>query len=171
MALIVYHPKSIKRREQVLKKLAREKIKEEKQKEKEAKRIAKEAAKEQIRGRIKSTVKKAANKRKLNTDTTSSTSSSKKVKLAPTKSIQFVCVGMKFQGNHKFKKKDVITLEADPHNRFDPNAIKVIVKSKHAAFVAKESAVKMHRILSKITAVHFEEYESKAAVVLKASYQ
>jgi hypothetical protein len=35
--------------------------------------------------------------------------------------------GMRFRGNHKFKRSDNISLEFDPSNQYDKNAIKVMV--------------------------------------------
>jgi hypothetical protein len=51
----------------------------------------------------------------------------------------FTVVGMRFRGNHKFKKSDNITLEFDPSNQYDKNAIKVMVDGVHRAYVAKDN--------------------------------
>jgi len=48
-------------------------------------------------------------------------------------------VGMKFRGNHVFSENETLTLERDRHNKFDPNAIKVLADGKHVAFVAREN--------------------------------
>ena len=50
---------------------------------------------------------------------------------------RFVVVGMRFNGNHIFSDGDVVTLEADPDNRYDTNAIRVIANGKHVAYVAR----------------------------------
>ncbi|CAG8465980.1 7137_t:CDS:2 [Ambispora leptoticha] len=44
---------------------------------------------------------------------------------------------MRFRGVHKFKKSDIITLELEPSNTHDKNAIKVMVNGIHKAYVAK----------------------------------
>ncbi|CAG8835114.1 36427_t:CDS:1, partial [Racocetra persica] len=49
----------------------------------------------------------------------------------------FMVVGMRFRGGHKFKKSDIITLEPEPPNIYDINAIKVIVDGIHKAYMAK----------------------------------
>ncbi|CAG8651135.1 8248_t:CDS:2, partial [Racocetra persica] len=38
-------------------------------------------------------------------------------------------VEIRFRGGHKFKKSDIITLEPEPSNIHDINAIKVIVNT------------------------------------------
>jgi hypothetical protein len=51
----------------------------------------------------------------------------------------FVVVGMRFRGNHKFKKYDNVTLEFEPTNQYDENAIKVMVDGIHQGYVAKDN--------------------------------
>ena len=51
----------------------------------------------------------------------------------------FIVVGMRFRGNYKFKKYDDITLEFEPSNEYDKNAIKVMVDGTHRAYVAKDN--------------------------------
>ncbi|CAJ0870021.1 5745_t:CDS:2 [Entrophospora sp. SA101] len=50
-------------------------------------------------------------------------------------------VGMRFRGGHKFKKSDTITLEPEPSNTYDKNAIKIMVDGIHKAYVAKDENV------------------------------
>ncbi|CAJ0835992.1 16917_t:CDS:2, partial [Entrophospora sp. SA101] len=50
----------------------------------------------------------------------------------------FMVVGMRFRGGHKFKKSDTITLEPEPSNTYDKNAIKIMVDGIHKAYVAKD---------------------------------
>ncbi|CAJ0902052.1 7569_t:CDS:2 [Entrophospora sp. SA101] len=47
-------------------------------------------------------------------------------------------IGMRFRGGHKFKKSDTITLEPEPSNTYDKNAIKIMVDGTHKAYVAKD---------------------------------
>ncbi|CAG8496877.1 23642_t:CDS:1, partial [Racocetra persica] len=49
----------------------------------------------------------------------------------------FMVVGMRFHSGRKFKKSDIITLEPEPSNIYDINAIKVIVDGIHKAYIAK----------------------------------
>ncbi|CAG8605792.1 3163_t:CDS:1, partial [Ambispora leptoticha] len=51
--------------------------------------------------------------------------------------------GMRFHGNHKFKKSDIITLELEPFNTYDKNAIKVMVDGIHKAYVAKDENIRI----------------------------
>ncbi|CAG8533674.1 33217_t:CDS:2 [Racocetra persica] len=44
---------------------------------------------------------------------------------------------MRFCGGYKFKKLDIITLEPEPSNIYDINAIKIIVDGIYKAYVAK----------------------------------
>ncbi|KFH61745.1 hypothetical protein MVEG_12415 [Podila verticillata NRRL 6337] len=64
----------------------------------------------------------------------------------PRPSLEFMVVGMRFRGDHKFSHKDDITLELDDDNRVDKYAIKVLVDGKHVAFVAAEDARKLRKI-------------------------
>ncbi|CAJ0843187.1 19379_t:CDS:2, partial [Entrophospora sp. SA101] len=50
-------------------------------------------------------------------------------------------LGMRFRGGHKFKKSDTITLEPEPSNTYDKNAIKIMVDGIHKAYVAKDENV------------------------------
>ncbi|RHZ58287.1 hypothetical protein Glove_374g29 [Diversispora epigaea] len=54
----------------------------------------------------------------------------------------FMVVGMKFRDGHKFKKSDIITLELEPSNIYDKNAIKVMVDGTHKAYVTKDENFK-----------------------------
>lgn len=47
-------------------------------------------------------------------------------------------VGMKFRNHHVFSESDVITLERESTNLYDPFAIKVLVNNEHVAYVARE---------------------------------
>jgi len=51
----------------------------------------------------------------------------------------FIVVGMRFHGNHKFTKYDNVTLEFEPTNQYDENAIKVMVDGIHWGYVAKDN--------------------------------
>ena len=53
----------------------------------------------------------------------------------------FMVVGMRFRGEHKFKKSDTITLELEPSNAYDKNTIKVMIDGIHKAYVAKNENV------------------------------
>ena len=58
----------------------------------------------------------------------------------------FTVVGMRFYGGHIFSINDSIIIKKDPSNKYDNNAIKVLVKSKndrdsvykHVAYVARD---------------------------------
>jgi hypothetical protein len=64
----------------------------------------------------------------------------------PRPSLEFMVVGMRFRGDHKFSRKDDITLELDDDNHVDKYAIKVLVDGEHVAFVAAEDARKLRKI-------------------------
>ena len=55
-------------------------------------------------------------------------------------------VGMKFLDNHHFNKNDIISLKSENNNRFDKNAIQVIVSDDHKGYLTKEDAIKVRQI-------------------------
>jgi hypothetical protein len=55
-----------------------------------------------------------------------------------TINVAFMAVGMRFRGDHKFSKSDVISLEREDDNPTDKNAIKIFADGKHVAYVSKE---------------------------------
>lgn len=59
-------------------------------------------------------------------------------------------VGMRYRGDHHFRKDDIVKLEKDDDNPHDHNAVKVMVKDgknwKHAAFVTRSDAVYLRGI-------------------------
>ena len=175
-------PKSIKRRQQIIKKLERETVKAAKLVAKEAKaaiKAAAKAAKIAVKAAAKSTTKKApTNKSKKRTAETADLDASKaslvsspsaaqvqekkkmkvvKKKKIKTKNLKVTVVGMKFRGGHIFSARDTISFIPDPHNVYDPNAIKVMVAQRHVAFVSKNNAYELHSCLSKVTGVEFKK--------------
>ena len=48
-------------------------------------------------------------------------------------------VGMKYRGHHSFRPGNIYQLEADPTNPYDSNAIKIMYKGRHVAFVARNT--------------------------------
>jgi len=60
--------------------------------------------------------------------------------------VEFIAVGMRFYGNHKFSKSDVISLEREDKNSSDKNAIKILVNDKHVAYVSKNYTQKLRNI-------------------------
>lgn len=63
-------------------------------------------------------------------------------------SIPFTAVGMRFRGGHVFEAKDNIEFEPEPDNKFDPNAIKIMVERKHVAYVSKEDTNKIKNFIN-----------------------
>ena len=191
-------PKSIKRRQQIIKKLERETVKAAKLVAKEAKAAIKAAAKAaKIAAKAaKSTTKKApTNKSKKRTAETADLDASKaslvsspsaaqvqekkkmkvvKKKKIKTKNLKVTVVGMKFRGGHIFSARDTISFIPDPHNVYDPNAIKVMVAQRHVAFVSKNNAYELHSCLSKVTGVEFKKnivkHGNVTACALKVVY-
>ncbi|CAJ0745478.1 6856_t:CDS:2 [Entrophospora sp. SA101] len=81
-------------------------------------------------------------------------------------------VGMRFRGGHKFKKSDTITLEPEPSNTYDKNAIKVMVDGIHKAYVAKDENVSIGDLMKKypnyrITAHGKKNYNKSASLNLE----
>ena len=60
--------------------------------------------------------------------------------------VEFVAVGMRFYGNHKFSRSDIISLEREDENPSDKNAIKVLVNGKHVAYVSKRHTQELRNI-------------------------
>ncbi|CAG8660924.1 9557_t:CDS:2, partial [Paraglomus brasilianum] len=84
----------------------------------------------------------------------------------------FMVVGMRFRGGHKFKKSDNITLEPEPSNTYDKNAIKVMVDGIHKAYVAKDENVSIGDLVKKypnyrITAHGKKNYNKSASLNLE----
>ncbi|RHZ84712.1 hypothetical protein Glove_78g205 [Diversispora epigaea] len=84
----------------------------------------------------------------------------------------FMVVGMRFRGGHKFKKPDIITLELEPSNTYDKNAIKVMVDGIHKAYVAKNENVSIGDLMKKypnyrITAHGKKNYNQSASLNLE----
>ncbi|CAJ0911467.1 8611_t:CDS:2 [Entrophospora sp. SA101] len=84
----------------------------------------------------------------------------------------FMVVGMRFRGGHKFKKSDTITLEPEPSNTYDKNAIKVMVYGIHKAYVAKDENVSIGDLMKKypnyrITAHGKKNYNKSASLNLE----
>jgi hypothetical protein len=52
--------------------------------------------------------------------------------------VEFMVVGMRFYGGHKFSEDDVITLEKEDENASDNNAIKVLVSGQKVAYVSRD---------------------------------
>src|SRR6185369_14516711 len=87
----------------------------------------------------------------------------------------FMVVGMRFRGGHKFKKSDTITLELEPSNTYDKNAIKVMVDGIHKAYVAKNENVSVGDLMKKylnyrITAHGKKNYNQSASLNLEYSW-
>lgn len=55
--------------------------------------------------------------------------------------INFTAVGMRYRGNYRFTSFDSITLEMEPTNKYDTNAIKVLANGEHKAYVSKSECV------------------------------
>lgn len=92
-----------------------------------------------------------------------------------TRRVKFPAVGMKFRGGHTFSSSDNISLQADPYNAYDPNAIKVLVGKSHIAFVSGKHCPKLHAFLPKVTRVDFlanvtGKYGSITSATLVATY-
>ncbi|CAH1768623.1 14792_t:CDS:2 [Entrophospora sp. SA101] len=84
----------------------------------------------------------------------------------------FMVVGMRFRGGHKFKKSDTITLEPEPSNTYDKNAIKIMVDGTHKAYVAKDENVSIGDLMKKypnyrITAHGKKNYNKSASLNLE----
>ena len=84
----------------------------------------------------------------------------------------FMVVGMRFRGGHKFKKSDIITLELEPSNTYDKNAIKVMVDGIHKAYVAKNENVSIGDLIKqypnyRITAHGKKNYNQSASMNLE----
>ncbi|RHZ84899.1 hypothetical protein Glove_74g147 [Diversispora epigaea] len=84
----------------------------------------------------------------------------------------FMVVGMRFRGGHKFKKSDIITLELEPSNTYDKNAIKVMIGGIHKAYVAKNENVCIGDLMGKypnyrITAHGKRNYNQSASLILE----
>ncbi|CAJ0767868.1 15351_t:CDS:1, partial [Entrophospora sp. SA101] len=84
----------------------------------------------------------------------------------------FMVVGMRFRGGHKFKKSDTITLEPEPSNTYDKNAIKIMVDGIHKAYVAKDENVSIGDLMKKypnyrITAHGKKNYNKSASLNLE----
>ena len=84
----------------------------------------------------------------------------------------FMVVGMRFRGGHKFKKSDIITLELEPSNSYDKNAIKVMVDGIHKAYVAKNENVSIGDLMKqypnyRITAHGKKNYNQSASMNLE----
>lgn len=62
--------------------------------------------------------------------------------------VPFTAVGMRFRGDHKFEAKDNISFEPEPENKFDPNAIKIMVDGVHVAYVSKEDTNKIKKFIN-----------------------
>ncbi|CAJ0918745.1 6662_t:CDS:2 [Entrophospora sp. SA101] len=80
--------------------------------------------------------------------------------------------GMRFRGGHKFKKSDTITLEPEPSNTYDKNAIKIMVDGIHKAYVAKDENVSIGDLMKKypnyrITAHGKKNYNKSASLNLE----
>ncbi|CAG8786112.1 14106_t:CDS:2, partial [Dentiscutata erythropus] len=80
--------------------------------------------------------------------------------------------GMRFRGGHKFKKSDIITLELEPSNTYDKNAIKVMVDGTHKAYVAMNENVSIGDLMKKypnyqITAHGKKNYNQSASLNLE----
>lgn len=72
--------------------------------------------------------------------TTISTTNSETISYTSSDSATFV--GMQYiRPRHRFSKKDEVTFVLDDFNRYDSNAIKVIVDGNHVAFVAREDCL------------------------------
>ena len=87
----------------------------------------------------------------------------------------FMVVGMRFRGGHKFKKSDIITLELEPSNTYDKNAIKVIIDGIHKAYVAKNENMNIGGLMKKypnyqITAHGKKNYNQSASLNLEYSW-
>ena len=63
----------------------------------------------------------------------------------------FSVVGMKYYGNHEFCLDDEehITLKKESNNTHDRNAIKVLVKNNHVAYISSEDNIKVNKFLKK----------------------
>ncbi|CAJ0630231.1 10740_t:CDS:2 [Entrophospora sp. SA101] len=83
-----------------------------------------------------------------------------------------ILLGMRFRGGHKFKKSDTITLEPEPSNTYDKNAIKIMVDGTHKAYVAKDENVSIGDLMKKypnyrITAHGKKNYNKSASLNLE----
>ena len=63
------------------------------------------------------------------------------------KAIWFAAVGMKYRGNHLFSSSDKVTLMTENENRFDSNAVKVLVGGKHVAYVARDQTGRVREMM------------------------
>jgi hypothetical protein len=69
-------------------------------------------------------------------------------------SLSLAFVGMKYRGRHVFSSSDVVILQNDDKNQYDPNAVKVMVKKKekwqHVAYLEREDAKKLRDVTSQV---------------------
>lgn len=65
--------------------------------------------------------------------------------------IQFTVVGMRYRGNHHFTLNDTLSLDPEPDNAHDPNAIRILLHDDgditHAAYVSREDCPDVHMFL------------------------
>lgn len=81
------------------------------------------------------------------------------------KTFEFIAVGMKYRNGHNFSISDSgkISLEREPDNKYDKNAIKIMLNSKHIAYVAKDYNIKMNKILNKYSNINVKFIKSYPA--------
>ncbi|CAG8654018.1 4273_t:CDS:1, partial [Ambispora gerdemannii] len=84
-------------------------------------------------------------------------------------------VEMRFRGDHKFKKSDIITLELEPSNAYDKNAIKVMVDGIHKVYVAKDKNVSIGDLMRRypryrVNAHGKKNYNQSASLNIKYSW-
>ena len=51
-----------------------------------------------------------------------------------------IAVGMRFRGSHVFSPDDNLHLEKEPDNKYDSNAVKVMLGTQHVAYIRREDA-------------------------------
>jgi len=82
--------------------------------------------------------------------------------------VEFIVVGMRYLDDHKFSANDIITLETDDNNKFDPKAVKVLVSKKHVAFVSRDNTIFVRQYMSEDNEVSFvQSYPASARLCIK----
>jgi hypothetical protein len=99
-----------------------------------------------------------------------------KLKMSSSQYLVFSVVGMKYYGNHEFCLNDEehITLKKESNNTHDRNAIKVLVKNNHVAYISSEDNIKVNKFLKKnkeeqkqVDIEFFSSSEHRATFMLK----
>lgn len=74
------------------------------------------------------------------------TQQNRKINKKSNKFALFIAVGMRFLNNHIFTNDDNITLELEPTNLFDKDAVKILVNGIHEGYVSKNNNIIIGKI-------------------------